>query len=239
MTEQELREQHIQRTIQLSKQAFYEGLEAEDRGWLQFLREQLCFIRKRWWFFQLLLLVLLWLAMYFGGGQPAFWRQTAVAMPMFGLLMIPELWKNVHNGSMEVENSACFTLRQIYAARLTLFALADLLLLTVFFAAAVLTVHLTLFDIITHFLIPLNITACVCLGTLCAGRFRSEYVAVGFCVIWAGVWYRIVSDGRLYLAVSKPLWAGLLLLTLFGLALLGKQLLKTGQNHWEEGLLWN
>lgn len=239
MTGQELREEHIKETIELSKQAFYEGLEAEERTWPEFLAGQLRFVRKRWWFFQFFILALLWAAMYFGDSEPTFQREAAVLMPVFGLLIIPELWKNVHNNALEVENAACFTMRQIYAARLTMFALIDLLLLTVFFTVTTFTIHLALLDIIVQFLIPLNVTACICLGTLCGHYFSSEYAAIGFCIIWAGVWYRIISDEQLYNAISGTVWVGLLFLTFAGVLLLGKQLLKNSQEYSEDHLLWN
>lgn len=227
MTAQEMREEHIQQTIERSKQAYYEGLEAQERTWGQFLLEQLQFVQKRWWAMQLLVLLLLWITMYFGNGELAFQRQGAVLMPLFGLFIVPELWKNVRNHALEVENAACFTMRQIYAARLTVFSMMDLLLLTVFFAVTSWTVHLTLLDIIIHFLIPLNVTACICLGCLCGRRFQSEYVAIVFCILWSSIWYQIICEEQLYHAISGTVWAGLLALTVAGIGLLGKHLLKT------------
>lgn len=239
MTELEMREEHIKKTIELSRKAFYKGLEAEECTWFEFLIGQLRFVRKRWWFFQLLILVLLWGSMYFEGGNLAFQRQASVLMPMFGVLIAPELWKNVNNNSIEVENVACFTMRQIYAARLTMFGLIDLLLLTVFFTVTTFTIHLTLLDIIIHFLIPLNVTTCICLGILCVRRFKSEYVALGFCIIWVGIWYRIISDEQIYNAISGLVWVGLMFLSFLGVFLLGKQLMKSSQGYLEEHLLWN
>lgn len=236
---QELREEHIQKTVELSKKAFYKGLEVKECTWFEFIVRQLKFVRKRWWLFQFFILAFLWGTIYFGGGEPTFQRQASVLIPMFGLLIVPELWKNVRNNSVEVENAACFTLREIYAARLTMFALVDLLLLTVFFTITTLTIHFTLLDIIVHFLIPLNVTICICFGILCGRHFVSEYAAVGFCAIWVAIWYRIISVEQLYNSISGIIWVGLMLLTLVGMFMLGKQLLKTSQGYSEGYLLWN
>lgn len=236
---QELREEHIQKTVELSKKAFYKGLEVKECTWFEFIVRQLKFVRKRWWLFQFFILAFLWGTIYFGGGEPTFQRQASVLIPMFGLLIVPELWKNVRNSSVEVENAACFTLREIYVARLTMFALVDLLLLTVFFTITALTIHFTLLDIIVHFLIPLNVTICICFGILCGRHFNSEYAAVGFCAIWVAIWYRIISVEQLYNSISGVIWVGLMLLTLVGMFMLGKQLLKTSQGYSEGYLLWN
>lgn len=235
----EPREEHIQKTIELSKRAFYESLETEGLTWPEFLTGQVRFIRKRWWVLQFLILALIWFILCFEDSEPIVRRETAVLIPVFAVLIVPELWRNVRNHAAEVENAACFTLRQIYAARLALFALADLVLLTAFFAAAVMTLRLTLLDIIVQFLIPLNVTACICLGILCGKRLNSEYAAIGFCLIWTGVWYRVISDDRLYGAVSGAVWTGLMLFTFVCLLLLGKRLLKTSQEYLEDQLLWN
>lgn len=239
MIGQREKKNHMQETIEISKQAFYAGLEKREGTWAEFLAGQLRFIRKRWWFFQFLVLLFLWGAMYFGNVELVLRREAAALMPIFGILTIPELWRNRHYHSIEVENAACFTMRQIYAARMTMFALIDLLLLTLFFSVTTWTVHLALLDMIKQFMIPLNVTACICLGTLSCRRFQSEYVAVGFCLVWAGIWYRIVCSETLYPFVSTAVWIGLLFLTLGGIFLAGRQLMKTSRECLEERLLWN
>lgn len=160
-------------------------------------------------------------------------------MPLFGMVLVPELWKDVRYNVMEVENAACFTLRQIYAARMTIFGLADLLLLTVFFAVTGITVQVVLADFIVQCLIPLNVTLCICLGTLCGHRFHTEYTAVGFCIIWSFVWYQITGNEQLYQEISETVWAGLLLLTFAGLLFIGKRLLQTSREIVEGQSVWN
>ena len=239
MTEYKENKKHIQKTIELSKQAFYKGLESRHSTWSQFLTGQIRFIRKRWWVLQFLILTLLWSVMYLGNSKSVLRREAAALIPLFGMMLMPELWRNVYYHSTEVENTSCFTMRQIYAARLTIFSLADLLLLTIFFLISMVTVRLTLLDMIIHFMIPLNVTACICLGTLCWRRIRSEYAAVGLCIIWVGIWYRIINNEPLYHSISLAMWIGLMLLSFAGMFLTGKYLLKTSQQYAEEGLLWN
>ena len=239
MTEYKENKKHIQKTIELSKQAFYKGLESRQSTWSQFLTGQIRFIRKRWWVLQFLILTLLWSVMYLGNSKSVLRREAAALIPLFGMMLMPELWRNVYYHSTEVENTSCFTMRQIYAARLTIFSLADLLLLTIFFLISMVTVRLTLLDMIIHFMIPLNVTACICLGTLCWRRIRSEYAAVGLFIIWVGICYRIINNEPLYHSISLAMWIGLMLLSFAGMFLTGKYLLKTSQQYAEEGLLWN
>ena len=86
--------------------------------------------------------------------------------PLFVVLVLPELWKNRANGALEVECTAYYSLRQVYAARLVLFGLADLALLTGFFSVALLTGRATWEGLILHFLLPFLVTGCICLRTL-------------------------------------------------------------------------
>jgi len=239
MMEHKKNKSHIEQTIELSKQAFYKGLESKQSTWPQFLMGQVRFIRKRWWVIQFLILILLWSVMYFGNSKSVLRREAAALIPLFGMMLMPELWKNVYNHSIEVENTSCFTMRQIYAARLTIFSLADLSLLTLFFLISMVTVRLTLLDMIIHFMIPLNVTSCICLGTLCWRRIRSEYAAVGLCIIWVGIWYRIINNEPLYHSISFAMWIGLMFLSFAGMFLTGRYLLKTSQQYSEERLLWN
>lgn len=227
MTEQERMEANIRETINLSKKVFYEGLEDHACTWTEFIARQFRFVRKRWWILQFFVLVIMWAIMRSKGGEPQNCRYVFLLMPVFGMIIVPELWKDVRNNMTEIENTACFTLRQIYAARLTIFGMADLLLLTLFFIVTTVTVHFALFDIIVQCIIPLNVTMCICLGILCGQRFRSESVALGLCIVWTLVWHQIISNNRLYYAISKLLWAGLLALTSAGLLVIGNHLLQT------------
>lgn len=103
MTEYKENKKHIQKTIELSKQAFYKGLESRQSTWSQFLTGQIRFIRKRWWVLQFLILTLLWSVMYLGNSKSVLRREAAALIPLFGMMLMPELWRNVYYHSTEVE----------------------------------------------------------------------------------------------------------------------------------------
>lgn len=55
-----------------------------------------------------------------------------MAASLFAVLIMPELWKNRNTGAMEIEGTTFYTLRQMYAARIMAFALADGFILGIF-----------------------------------------------------------------------------------------------------------
>ena len=87
MTEYKENKKHIQKTIELSKQAFYKGLESRQSTWSQFLTGQIRFIRKRWWVLQFLILTLLWSVMYLGNSKSVLRREAAALIPLFGMML--------------------------------------------------------------------------------------------------------------------------------------------------------
>ncbi|MDO5425573.1 MAG: hypothetical protein Q4F41_17815 [Eubacteriales bacterium] len=233
------KEEKIEQTIAGSKRAFYEAMEERTGSWFEFLFTQARYIQKRWWVLQFLVLLALWCNLYFVEQNTRLQKSASVLIPLFGILLIPELWKNLRNHSIEVENTSYFTMRQIYAARLTLFAMADLLLVTAFLAVSALTVRLTLMDAVIQFLLPLNVTVCICLRILCSKRINSEYMALFLCMLWGGVWWKILMDERIYGAISGAVWLLLLACSLGYLGLTVKRLLNNCCEEEEGMLFWN
>ena len=130
-------EAKIQDTIAVSKAAFLAGESEQMVSHAEFLYHQSKFIKKRWWFLQGLLLAFVCLFLCHMETDYLIRRALGLAGPLFVILILPELWKNRNFDAMEVECTTYYTIRSIYAARLTLFAGVDLLLLSAFFAVAV------------------------------------------------------------------------------------------------------
>lgn len=232
-------EDRIRRTVGMSVNAFYENQEQREMTYMEFLWLQAKYIQKRWWGIQLLLLMLLWSGMYFIQSVNFIRRGAGVVLPLFVILAAPELWKNINSGSTEIENASFFTLRQVYAARLTVFAAADLLLLTAFGAVTAATVNVTLWEVLIHFMLPLIVTCCICFRTLYSRRFNSEYLAIALCLIWSVLWLGIVENLRLYETLSAPVWLGMLTFSLAYLILTVKQLLKNCRTYEEDKIIWS
>lgn len=206
----EPREEKIQETIRKSKHAFFMAEQNKVLTYHEFLWTQFCVIQKRWWLLQLLILAALWLAL--SAVQEEFYvkRSMGVAAALFVIFIIPELWKNRTRGCMEIEGAAYYSLKQIYAARMLLFGIADLFLVTLFLGTASAGLHLELLELTIQFLFPLCVTACICFGILCSKYPFSEPAAMLLCLIWSGVWLFIVLNEAIYQRITVPIWLMLL-----------------------------
>lgn len=53
-------------------------------------------------------------------------------------------------------------------------------------------------------------TCCICFKTLYSFRIDSEAFALFLCVAWSLVWLLILTDEKIYLAVTFPAWMAML-----------------------------
>lgn len=233
------REEHIQETIRLSREAFYSHELRHPLSHMEFLFWQSHYIRKHWWAMQALLLLLLWGVLKYTWGSLYIQRCTGSFASVFVLLALPELWKNRSRNALEVEGTTLYSLRQIYAARLLLFAMADLLLISLFFAVASFTVKMALQELIIQFFVPFQVTCCITFRSLYSRYVGSEALSLLLGLLWIAVWNLVIVDGGLYDAVSLPVWALLLAGTLVYLIYCICQVQKHCQKIWEESPLWN
>ena len=157
----------------------------------------------------LLLIYLCWF-LHFTASDFLIRRTLGTAASLFVILILPELWKNRSCNAMEVECTTLFSLRQIYAARLTLFAGVDILLLTLFFVSTSFVSRLTLWEMLIQFLLPFNVTCCICFRCLYSKRINTEALSILICGFWIGLWTLVIQSDAVYYAISIPMWAGLL-----------------------------
>lgn len=235
----ECNEVKIQQTIRVSKAAF---LEAEALGRLshaEFLYQQGKFIRKRWWLLQGALLV--WVYWLLAGADTDYSirRMLALAGSLYGILILPEAWKSRSFDAMEIEGATFYSLRALYAARLTLFAGVDLLLLAVFFACTGVLLQNALWEMMVQFLLPFSVTCCICFRTLYSRRFRSEAGSMLLCALWAGAWMGLTLEDRIYASLSTPLLAVLLAVSVLYLCYTIRRGQRDWQKHWEVQPIWN
>lgn len=230
------REEKIQETIRRSKNAFYMAEQERMLPYHEFLRMQLKVIQKRWWVLQFLILVALWIALSSIHDEVYLKRSMGVAASLFVILIIPELWKNRSCGCMEIEAASYYSLKQVYAARMLLFGITDVCLITLFLGTVSTGLQFELSELVVQFLFPLCVTACICFGILCSKYSFSETVAMSLCVIWSAVWIFIVLNERIYTMITVPIW-----FTLFGVAILFLviavyRILKNCNKYWEVSL---
>ncbi len=203
-------ENKIEETIQNSKKAFFETEQKRILSYREFLWIQLKIIQKKWWILQFLLLSAAWIVLTSTQDEIYAKRSLGVAASLFVILIIPELWKNRSCQCMEIEAAAYYSLRQVYAARMTLFGIADTLLIAVFFQASV-RLRFELEEFIVQFLFPLCVTACICFGILCSKYVFHETVAIILCVIWSAVWLCAIRNEQIFSVIAFPVWFCLLI----------------------------
>lgn len=203
-------ESKIRKTVDASIAAFITGESERTVSHMEFLYQQSKYIRKHLWILQGVLLACVYLLLCHV--QTGFFTRRILGLtgPLFVILVLPELWKNRSYNAMEVECTTLYTLRSIYAARLTLFAGMDILLLSAFFAGSSLLARITLWEMLVQFLLPFNVTCCICFRTLYSKRINSEALSLLLCVVWAGMWSLFTLNDAVYHAISVPTWISML-----------------------------
>lgn len=223
----------IQETIKKSKDVFY-AIEQERRlSYHDFLWAQLKVIQKRWWIFQFLLLCILGTMLVSTYEDTYTQRGMGVMASLFVILIIPEFWKNRSCRCMEIEESSYYFLRQIYAARMVLFGIVDILLLTVFCATVTMGLHFELTKLLVQFLLPMIVTACICFGTLCSKYILNETVAIALCIAWSGLWSMITLNQKAYTMITLPIWLALVIFALIFLCITVYHTLNSCNKYWE------
>ncbi len=206
--------ENMEAAVEAGWGAFMQGEEVHILSYAGFLRMQFRVMKKRWWLFQLLVLAGIG---FFYPTMDGAWqahRTLGVAASLFVILLIPELWRNRSGQAMEVEAAAYYSLKQVYAARMLLFGIADVFMLTGFIAAASMTMKLAMTELLIQFLFPMTVTACICFGFLCSEKYFSGTAAAGMCLIWSVVWWMVLLNEQIYAAITMPVWVGLFVLAL-------------------------
>lgn len=235
----DLCEEKILETINKSKEIFYATEQERVSGYWEFLLNQAGFIRKRWWFLQILVLSATGFLMQSLKEDFYIQRSMGIAGVLFIIMVIPELWKNQSYGCTEIEASSYYSLRQIYSARILLFGIVDILLLTVFCLLLHGRYYFTLACIISQFIFPMAVTACICYGLLCNKYFTNETVPVLSCFVWSAAWWLITVNGKIYTAITLPVWAALTGAAFLFLVFAIYKIINGCDKRWEENLKWN
>lgn len=212
--EQCIREEAKKRTITACQNVLQEQNLRQTASYFEFLYEQSHFIKKRWWLMQGLLLFFLWFWLGTDSTDIAYtMRVVGIFATVFVILIFPEIWKNRRNAAIEIEQASYYTLRQICSARILLFAAVDLFIIMLFFLAACATAAISLYDLMINFLLPVNVSCCICFRFLYSRWSESEYLAVFFCLVWVGVWTMFVTNDAVYQRIAAPVWAVMLVTT--------------------------
>lgn len=232
-------EERLLEAIRQAKSAFYEGEADGTLSRMEFLYWQSRYIHKRWWVLQGCILLILWCMLKLSDSGFYIQRCMGIAAPLFAVMLLPELWKNRSSGALEVECSAYYSLRQVYSARIFLFAMVDIVLLCFFSMTAVLSGRILLREMIVQFFLPYIVTCCICFTTLYSRKAGSEAFAVLLCMLWCFIWIEFVLNEKVYEAVSFPVWCAM---TAVSALYLGYCIYRGQHDYkkiWEVKSLWN
>ncbi len=226
------REEKIRQTVGQSKALYFRQEEKRLLTYPEFLWIQLQYTRKRWWMLQAGLLILTSLLMPLIEANYYRIRSMGVIGCLFVVLMIPELWRNKSGDSTQVEAACLYSLRQIYAARITLFGLVDLFLLT-WFCLGLGAMGFTLMEVLSHFLLPVTTTAAICFSLLCGKQNWTELSSLTACLGWGSLWWLILMNESLYRRILPAVWMVLLGLAFALLVLAVCRTVRTTNQYWE------
>lgn len=239
MAEMPVRKWKVRQAVLTAKSAYYEGEEERLLSSIEFLYQQSGYIQKRWWILQAAVLMGLWWILVYTGSGEYVKKGMGMAASLFAVLIMPELWKNRNTGATEIEGTTFYTLRQMYAARIMAFALADGFILGIFFAFVSFSGRLTLWEAVVQFFIPFNISCCICFGTLYNRKISSEVFSVFLCMMWDAVWLLFLLQEQIYEAVTKPVWAVIFISSALYLFYCVGRGQKKWRQMWEGQMLWN
>ncbi len=196
----------IEATIEACKERFLLEEANHILSYRSFLELQFKLIQKRWWLLQFLILMLLWVSLPYYDDILYSYRSMGVGAVLFIILIIPELWKNRINNCLEIESVTYYSLRQVYAARILLFGIVDMILVTLFCLMTTISLKFSISELLIQFLLPMIITACICFGVLCNKHILNETIAIALCIFWSIVWWLILINDGLYSIMIIPIW---------------------------------
>ncbi len=240
--ELKMHEKAAEITAILSKAAFFESEKKRQISYSEFMVQQIRYISKLWWLMQFAVIAGIYVFITAADGTVDVQRILGAAAPLFVIFMMPELWKNRTAQSMEMESASYYSLRQVYAARMTAFAFADGFILTVFVIAALTNEIIGAEEILIQFLLPMMVTCCICFRMLCSKSISSESVAIFLSLIWTGFWLVVVVNSKVYDMISMPLWAAALTVSIIYFVYVVRNVLMTCGEYWENDMredLWN
>lgn len=235
----EAEEEKIAQTARKSRELFFAEAEKQPSSYFDFLYQQAGYVKKRWWLLQAGVLLILWWSMHKGCTELFMQRGMGILAPVFVVLLIPELWKNRSSQTMEIETAAYYSLRQIYAARMLIFAIVDGVSLSIFTVLVSFTTSVRMEEMLIHFFVPLSVTCGILFGVLCSKYIMSEFWAVFLTLLWSAVWLVVVVDNHLYQRISLPAWEGMLFLTVLYLIYAVRKTIVNCEGFLEVSRQWN
>ena len=175
-------------------------------GFIEFIILQVKIMKKEWWLAQAFLLFIAakWLSI--SDGEAYVQRGLSIIASLFVILVIPELWRNIENKSIEIEETSIFNLRKIYAAKLIAFGFVDTTILTLFCIYAVQMQEIMFADILKQFIFPIMIASMICMKAFSGRKYFNQLITMIICIAANMVWMIIVLNENIYLKITPFVW---------------------------------
>lgn len=98
---------------------------------------------------------------------------------------------------------------------------------------AAVSLRTSLTELLTQFIFPMIVTACICFGIFGSRNQVNESTALGLCTLWSALWWCILMDEKLYRAISVPVWMILLGMVLLFLIIAVYRSIRQCDDIWE------
>ena len=141
-------------------------------------------------------------------------RTLGTMSVMFSVMIIPEIWKNRSFSAVEIEkNSILFTAPDLCCKDIAVCSGGFTYDYRFFFGVSVYTLQISAYRLIIDFLVPFNVSCCICFRLLYSKWNDMEYIAVFLCIACILIWTLIVSTDSIYQRISMPIWGSLLIIS--------------------------
>ena len=95
------------------------------------------------------------------------------------------------------------------------------------------SLHITLLSLLSQFVFPAVVTACICFGLLCNKKNVNETISIVLCILWSVVWWLITANEKIYSVIKMPVWILLLGIALLILGSMIYRVLHDCTRYWE------
>ncbi|MGL4336432.1 MAG: hypothetical protein ACRCST_06005 [Turicibacter sp.] len=208
---------HLQDTIRKARQIV---IETEDSGltFWEFYFQQFGFIRKKVWLIQFIILLFCGLKLYYDPASVQAISWISSIAPLIFLAGMAELSRTYTYGTMEIELSTPYTLKQLMMSRISILGLIDILSITSLCLIIGANTSLQFYTVFVYICVPFMVTCFGCLWLL--NRFKNKECnyycfALGI-FIMVGVSMATAFLPKLYLASSLWIWNVMLIIAIIG-----------------------
>lgn len=106
-------------------------------------------------------------------------------------------------------------------------------LLSVFLITSTFVLQIAFMDILIQFILPMNVTCCICFRLLCSKG--DDYVSSTLfsCLIWIAVWTLVVLKDSIYEHISTSIWCGMMILSVLYLCYSIWRVWKCSERYYE------